>query len=55
MIEFFTNHWDELALAVTGLITFASVVVKFTPTPKDDAILAKIIQVFEVISLNKKK
>lgn len=44
------NYVNILALwgASVGL---ASVIVKLTPTQKDDAILAKIINIFEIISV----
>ena len=48
-----TNYVNILALigAVVGL---ASIIVKITPTQKDDRILAKIINVLQVLSIYNK-
>lgn len=49
---------DDLQTIITNVfsvigaaITFASVVVKITPTQKDNAILEKIIKVFDTLSI----
>lgn len=44
----------DLLLVLTSMVTIASVIVKLTPTQKDDAILAKIMPWLEKIALNKK-
>ena len=44
----------DLLLVLTSLVTIASVIVKLTPTQKDDAILAKIMPWIEKIALNRK-
>lgn len=44
---------DYLNLAAQ-IIAVCSIIVKITPTQKDDNILAKVVKVLEVISLNKK-
>lgn len=51
VIEFFQAHWDELCAAVTALIAFCSIVVKLTPSQKDDAVLAKVIKVLDYLSI----
>lgn len=44
----------DIALLVSGIVTVASVIVKWTPTQKDDAILGKIIGFLsKYIALNK--
>ena len=45
---------NDLLLVLTSLVTIASVIVKLTPTQKDDAILAKIMPWIEKIALNRK-
>ena len=55
IVNFVKDHLQDILLIVTSLVTVASVVVKLTPTPKDDAILAKILPWLEKIALNKKK
>lgn len=44
----------DLLLILTSIVTIASVIVKLTPSQKDDAILAKIMPWLEKIALNKK-
>jgi len=53
IINWLTTNWEHLALAVTSMVTTASIIVKLTPTVKDDTILAAIIKVLNVIGLNK--
>ena len=45
-----TNGKDILAI-IGGIVTVASLIVKLTPTQKDDAVLGKIIQVLSALSL----
>jgi len=42
MIEYITANWADIATGIAASIGVASVIVKLTPTPKDDAILGKI-------------
>ena len=42
IIDWFQAHNADLLLLLTSLIGTASVIVKLTPTPKDDAVLGKI-------------
>ena len=55
MLDFIKEHYDELCVAFTALITFCSVVVKLTPTQKDDAVLAKVVSVLSHFSIIKQK
>ena len=54
MIQWIIANSKDLLLIVTGMVTVASIIVKLTPTPKDDAIMAKILPWLEKIALNKK-
>jgi len=38
------EHWDDLVTIATGLMALALVIVKLTPSKKDDEFLAKLIQ-----------
>jgi hypothetical protein len=40
----------EILAVYGGLVTIATVVTKLTPTPKDDAILAKVLAVVDLFS-----
>ena len=41
----------EILAIIGAVVTVASLIVKLTPTPKDDAVLAKIIRVLSALSL----
>jgi len=47
-MEFLLNNWSEITAAVVAAGTAASIVVKLTPTDKDDKVLAKV---FKFLSL----
>ena len=51
VLEFLQAHWDELCVAFTALVTFCTVVVKLTPSQKDDAVLAKIVKILDYLSV----
>lgn len=55
IIKFITNHKTEIIALLGGLVTVASIIVKLTPTPKDNAVLAKIINILDKLALNPKK
>ena len=50
-MEWIINHWKEILAIIGGVVTVASIIVKLTPTPKDDAVLAKIIKILAALSL----
>jgi hypothetical protein len=52
MLEFLKANWIEL---VAGLLAFAGVIVRLTPTEKDDTILGWIKSIFDVLIPNRKK
>jgi len=55
MIEWIVEHWAEIIQIYLGLIGVASIVVKLTPTLKDDTILKNIVKfVGKFIALNRK-
>ncbi len=54
-MEWILANWESILIIVSGAISVASVIVKLTPTPKDDAILSKVVKFLEVIALNKPK
>ena len=45
-----TNGKDILAI-IGAIVTVASMIVKLTPTPKDDVFLTKVINVLAALSL----
>lgn len=54
-IGWITANWADVLAIITGIITVASIIVKLTPTVKDDAALAWVMKIFETLALNKKK
>ena len=58
MIEWITQNWGSVWLIITSVITIASIIVKATPTQKDDKFLGKLLKFIEFLSVsvrNKKK
>jgi len=46
------TNWQELVLAVGGIVLAARVIVKLTPTPVDDGWLDKIVNFLKAIGLH---
>jgi hypothetical protein len=54
IVTWFTTHWADIASVIAYIIAAATVIVKITPTLKDDTILQKIVAfVGKYIALNK--
>lgn len=51
MIKFITEHYDECLEILGAVVALATLVVKLTPTQKDDNFLAKFIKVLSALSL----
>lgn len=45
------EHWKDILAVIGGVVTVASIIVKLTPTQKDDNVLAKIIKILAALSL----
>lgn len=45
------EHWKDILAVIGGVVTVASIIVKLTPTQKDDNILSKIITILSALSL----
>jgi hypothetical protein len=50
-MEWITAHWKDVLAIIGGVVTTASIIVKLTPTPKDDGILKKIIVILSALGL----
>lgn len=46
-----TEHWKDILAVIGGIVTVASIIVKLTPTQKDDTVLEKIIKILAALSL----
>ena len=54
VIEWIMTHWLDIVQAYAGLIGVASIIVKLTPTLKDDTVLKTIIKFTgKVLALNR--
>lgn len=51
LIHWCSANWQGVLAVVGGGVTLATAIVKLTPTPKDDAVLAKVISVLAALSL----
>lgn len=54
MVEYIKTNWQDILAIVGGVVTIASVIVKLTPSQKDDTILGKVISVLVYFSLYNK-
>jgi len=54
MVDYIINNWSKIAEIVAAIIAVASIIVKVTPTLKDDNILLPIVKFLgKYIALNK--
>jgi len=54
IVTFIVEHWVEIGQLILTIIGGASIIVKWTPTLKDDEILGKIKNIIsKYIALNK--
>lgn len=51
-MEFLINHWTDILLGLTSIVTGASVIAKLTPTKTDDRILGQILHFIDIIAIN---
>lgn len=50
-MNWIVEHWKDVLAIIGAVVTVASLIVKLTPTQKDDNILAKIIKVLSAIGI----
>lgn len=55
MIDWITNHWDEVLALYGGLVAVCTIIVKWTPSTKDDEFLGKIVKILDKFSTVSKK
>jgi len=54
-ITWVIEHKTEMTAVIGGAVTFASIIVKLTPTETDNIWLAKIVGWLNVLAINPKK
>lgn len=56
MLEYITTNAETILAWIGGIVSCASIIVKLTPTTKDDSILEKVINFLDYFSVfNTKK
>ena len=50
-MTFITQHYDEVLQILGAVVALATLIVKLTPTQKDDNVLGKFIRVLSALSL----
>ena len=45
------QNWEHVVAAIGGIVIAARIIVKLTPTPKDDSFLEKIVSVLKGLGL----
>lgn len=50
-MDWIVQHWKDVLAVIGAAVSLATLIVALTPTPKDDAILAKIIKFLSAIGL----
>ncbi len=51
MINWLQQNWKDILAIIGGIVTTASIIVKLTPTQKDNNFLAKIIKVLSALGI----
>lgn len=50
-IAFLKLHYDDILAIIGGIVSIATIIVKLTPSTKDDEILNKIINILSKLSI----
>lgn len=51
IITWLKANWESILAIIGGVVSVATIIVKLTPTQKDDNVLATIIRVLSIFSL----
>lgn len=51
LTEYLKDNWEAIIAIWGGIVLVARLIVKLTPTPKDDAFLAKIVGLLKQLGL----
>lgn len=50
-MDWINAHYKDILAWIGAIVTCASIIVKLTPTQKDDNVLAKVIKILAALSL----
>lgn len=50
-MNWLAEHWNDILAWIGGIVSAASIVVKLTPTTKDDGIVDKVIKILDYFSV----
>jgi hypothetical protein len=54
ILKWLSEHWDDLTAIAAYLVAVASIIVKLTPTLRDDAVMLKVVKFLsKYIALNR--
>lgn len=51
MIEFLQNNWQTITAGAGAVVMVSRIIVRLTPTPKDDTVLARIVDFLKALGL----
>lgn len=51
VINFIQTHYQDILAIIGAIVSIATIIVKITPTKKDDAVLTKIVNILSKLSL----
>lgn len=50
-VNWIVSYWADVLAIIGGVVSVASIIVKLTPTTKDDSVLNAIIKVLAAVSI----
>lgn len=53
MFKWIVGNWEYIVSVFCGVVAVASIIVKITPTTKDDSVLGKILKILDHFSIVK--
>ena len=51
-ISYIIAHWADIVTAASGVVIAARVIVKLTPTPRDDSALEYVVSILKHLGLH---
>ncbi|NBO26168.1 MAG: hypothetical protein EBU96_05130 [Actinobacteria bacterium] len=52
IVNWITGHWETIVALVGGIVILARIIVKITPTPKDDSALEAVVNFLKGVGLH---